>query len=306
MPSEIISNQFPLVAGFGSSVLDILERTETIELYGKNPVSHQIMQMGGVIPTALIVLARLGVPTELHTVIGDDMLGNKLLSILTYEKVGTTNVIKNSSMVTPIATVILEKDTRTIFFTTEGFSKQFHPELAASLSKNASYLLIDGHNAPMSHAFIQQARLSNTKIILDLGTPKEGLDGLINEVDTIIVPGAYWKTLPEQDPKITAKNLLMEGPSTVIVTMENKGCFFATKDEIFYQPSYQVTAIDTNGAGDTFFGSLAYGLICQWPLTKTAQYAAAAAALSCTKIGKDEKIPRSENEVFDFINTHTA
>jgi sulfofructose kinase len=290
-----------MVAGFGSAVLDVLMRTEKITLYGKNPVSHQIIQMGGVIPTALIVLSRLGVRTELYTIIGDDMLGTKLCSILSQENVDSTHVVKSPTMTTPLATVILEKETRTIFYTTADFSKQFDQLLADSLSLNSDYLLIDGHNAPMSHAFIKKARLGNTKIIMDLGTPKDGLEGLIKEVDTIIVPGAYWKTLPQRDPKLVAKELLGNGPTTVIVTMEDKGIFVATKDDIFYQPSYHVTAQDTNGAGDVFFGTLIYGLLKNWTLPDTVKFAAAAAALSCTKIGKDAKISRSESAIRDFM-----
>jgi sugar/nucleoside kinase (ribokinase family) len=158
----------------------------------------------------------------------------------------------------------------------------------------------------MSEDFVKRAHMHQTHVILDLGTPKEGLDGLIGEADTIIMPGAFWKSLAPREPKEIAKEYLLKGPSTVIVTMEDKGTFVATKDNLFYQPSYRVTALDTNGAGDVFFGILTYGLLKNWPPTKATQFAAAAAALSCTKIGKDEKIPRSEEEVFTFMKTHTA
>jgi len=306
MPSETTADHIPLVTGFGSSVLDVLMRTKTITLYGKNAVSHQIIQIGGVIPTALVALSRLGIKTELFTIIGNDMLGTKLLSILTDEHVGVSKILQTPSMQTPLATVVLEGETRTIFYTTADFSKQFEPNLADSMPKEASYLLIDGHNCRMSHMFVARAHAGGTRVIMDMGTFREGLDGLISESDTIVVPGAFWKALSPREPKDIAKDFLTKGPSTVIVTMEDKGIFVATKEELFYQPSYHVTALDTNGAGDVFFGTLTYGLLQKWPMTKTTQFAAAAAALSCTKIGKIEKIPRSEEEVFAFINTHTA
>jgi sulfofructose kinase len=290
-----------MVTGFGSAVLDVLMTTDKIVLQGKNPVTHQMLQIGGVIPTALVVLTRLGIKTDLYSIIGDDMIGSTLLTILKNENVGVTHVIKNSSMMTPLATVVLMGDTRTIFYSTADFSKQSNQHLAQTLSRNTSYLLIDGHNNRMSHEFIKRAHLNDTKVILDLGTPKTGLDNLLREVDTIIVPKAFWSILPQKDPKAIAVHLLKRGPSTVIITMEDKGCFVASKDEMFHHPSYTVPAIDTNGAGDVFLGSLTYGFVNKWPLTKTVQFASGAAALSCTKIGKDEKIPRSENEVFEFI-----
>ncbi|OGG11477.1 hypothetical protein A2Z00_02945 [Candidatus Gottesmanbacteria bacterium RBG_13_45_10] len=292
------------VAGFGSAVVDVLMMTDEIILRGKNLVSHQIIQMGGVIPTALIVLSRLGIHTQLYTIIGNDMLGDNLLSILEKEGVDTNHIIKNPAMTTPFATVIIQKESRTIFYSTREFARQVHPEYATTLTPHAPFLLVDGHNSHMAQEFIRRAHAQKTQVLLDLGLPKPGLDQLIPIADTIIVPGAYWKTLKEKDPEHIAKDLLTRGPTTVVLTMEDRGCLVATKEVFFHQPSYRVTAVDTNGVGDVFFGAFTYGLANKWPINKTTQFATAAAALSCTKVGKDEKIPRSEKEVWDFTKNN--
>ena len=52
------------------------------------------------------------------------MIGQKLLDILEKEGVDTSAVVQNPSMATPLATVVLENETRTIFYTTTDFTKQ--------------------------------------------------------------------------------------------------------------------------------------------------------------------------------------
>jgi sugar/nucleoside kinase (ribokinase family) len=88
--------------------------------------------------------------------------------------------------------------------------------------------------------------------------------------------------------------------------MEEKGCMVGTGETIFHKPSYKVTAADTNGTGDVFFGAFTYGLIRNWSLEKTAAFSCAAAARSCAIFGKEDKLPHSEAEVNEFIKTHTT
>ena len=69
-----------LVAGFGSVVADVLMLADAVSLGHKNHVAHQEIQVGGVVPTALIVLSRPGCNAT-HTAIGDDLFGDALLAI---------------------------------------------------------------------------------------------------------------------------------------------------------------------------------------------------------------------------------
>lgn len=291
-----------LVAGFGLAITDVLVATDSVTLRTKNRTSTQMIQMGGVIPTALIVLTRLGIPTQFYSMVGKDMFGDTLLSILQKEGIDHTHVARNPDVNTPFASVVLhDGDQRTIFYTTGKFSEWRQPGFAQSLAPDATYLLVDGHNNHMAYEFAKQAQSQKTQVLLDLGNPKPGLDELIAKADGVVIPRAYWKTLGLQDPETIAKKILKKGPRLVVVTMEEKGCLVATRDSLFHQPSYPVKAIDTNGAGDVFFGSFTYGLLKKWPLPKAAQFASASAAQSCTVIGKDKKIPRSEEGVLQFI-----
>ncbi len=306
---DVHIHETALVAGFGSSVVDVLMMaTESIGLQRKNPIHNQTIQIGGVIPTALVVLSRLGVSTELHTIIGTDMFGESLCTLLNKEGIELKHIMRSETMTTPLACVVIHNDNgqRTSFYTTGEFSHSDDIRVVENINPKATYLIADGHNPQLTHEAIKKAKKHGTKVLLDLGNPKPGLEGLAKESDAIIIPKAYWGTLEEKNPEEIVKNFLSYGIPLVILTMEEHGCLVGSTDGIFHQPSYNVTAIDTNGAGDVFFGTFMYGLVKSWDVSKASQFACAAAARSCTIFGKDKKIPTSEEEVFEFIRTHTV
>ena len=297
-----------LVAGFGSVVADVLMLADAVSLGHKNHVAHQEIQVGGVVPTALIVLSRLGIATQLHTAIGDDLFGDALLAIFKKENVGLGTIVRGEKTETPLAFVVIQKKTghRTSFYTTGAFPTISRESFVSALDPKTTHLLIDGHNSAVALDFIRAARKQEAQILLDLGNPKDGMDQLIKESHVVIAPQAYWKTVwPGKKPEAIIQHLLSTGPELVVLTMEEYGCFIGNKEALFHQSSFTVDAVDTNGAGDVFFGAFTYGLLKNRPVQKIAEFACAAAAQSCTKIGKDQKIPRSETEVIDFMKTHT-
>lgn len=297
------------VTGCGLVVVDILMMTDHIRTYHKNRVAHQAIQLGGVVPTALIVLSRLGVTTEIYTTIGDDLFGEALMTIFKKERVGIGHIIKVPETETPLAFVVIHEKTgnRTSFYTTGSFSNIKHDAFANTFGTKPQFLLVDGHNNEATFELMKKARKSGTTTLLDLGSPKKQMERLISYADIVIVPQAYSSvSWPKMSPESIIQKVLKFGPNLVVHTMEEKGCMVGQQQQkIFYQPSFPVKAVDTNGAGDVFLGTFTYGLCQSWPITKTAQFACAAAALSCTRIGKDQKIPHSEEEIFAFMNAQS-
>ena len=125
---------------------------------------------------------------------------------------------------------------------------------------------------------------------------------MIESADVIFVPEAFrLAIMPKEKPETVAVKLERRGPRIVVVTCGEKGSFIASGGKVFHQPAFKVKAIDTNGAGDVFMGGFAYGLVKGWPLERTARFADAAAAITCTKFGKIQAMPKSEAEVMHFL-----
>lgn len=86
--------------------------------------------------------------------------------------------------------------------------------------------------------------------------------------------------------------LMRRTPCPVILTRGGEGAWYRdfAQSEPVHQPGFTVDAIDTTGAGDTFNGALAVFL--REGLPQAVRKAAAAAALSVTKLGAQGGMPR--------------
>lgn len=305
----MIDTLSPKISGFGLTVVDILMQIEDgIHLYQKNPVDMQMVQLGGVIPTALVTISRLGLDTHLYSAFGDDKFSEILDDIFEKEKVKVTEVRNPDKYQTPLSIVAIDKTTgeRTGFNSQGDFPKLTTDSVNTTLDNGTSMVLIDGHNSTASLQFIKEAHSRSATVLLDLGNPKKGMEQIMKESDGIIVPQAYWKALwPHSSPQIIINELLKIGPKIILMTMGPDGCIIATPHEKIYQPAFDIKVVDTNGAGDIFLGAFAYGLAYKWDFKKIARFAAGAAGYSCQRYGKEEKIPRSVEDIENFIDANS-
>ncbi|MDP2791513.1 MAG: ribokinase [Rectinemataceae bacterium] len=101
------------------------------------------------------------------------------------------------------------------------------------------------------------------------------------------------------DPKSAALAVLAKGPSTCVLTLGTSGYVTAEAGAASRFPAFQVKAVDSTAAGDTFTGYLAAGLAAGRSLNNAARTASAAAALCVTRRGAQSSIPTlAETESF--------
>ncbi len=87
----------------------------------------------------------------------------------------------------------------------------------------------------------------------------------------------------------------------IMLTLGDKGCIYHHGDEELYQAAFDVTAVDTTAAGDTFTGFFIAGMIKKQPIRDVLITASKAAALAVQKKGAAQSIPfLSEVEIFNI------
>lgn len=108
------------------------------------------------------------------------------------------------------------------------------------------------------------------------------------------------------DPGQAASALAQEGPENggVVVRDGKRGCYVATRDYCEKIAAFEVSAVDTNGAGDTHVGSFIARLAKGDNPRVAARYANVAAALSTTKRGP--ATAPSFHDVFAVLNQREA
>jgi ribokinase len=113
------------------------------------------------------------------------------------------------------------------------------------------------------------------------------------------------KILDFAEAERAADELLMLGPSAVVMKLGALGCLVATPGKKTRVNGFEVRAVDTTAAGDAFNGALAVALAEGRSLTDAAEFANAAAAISVTRLGAQPSLPCRE-EVAQFLELSAA
>lgn len=96
-----------------------------------------------------------------------------------------------------------------------------------------------------------------------------------------------------------ARELLGQGPHTVVVTLGAGGALAVTRDEEARHPGFPADAVDTTGAGDTFNAAFVSATARGLPLAERLRFACGAGALSVTGMGPRGRLPTlAEVEAF--------
>ena len=120
--------------------------------------------------------------------------------------------------------------------------------------------------------------------------------GLIPLTDLLIVNEGEAEALSQ----FIEKDITKLGLPHLIITLGSKGARYIGEQGCFSVAPFNVTAIDTTGAGDTFLGYVLADLSDGQTMQQAMSYASAAAALQITRQGALPAIP-SRSEVNRFI-----
>ena len=109
---------------------------------------------------------------------------------------------------------------------------------------------------------------------------------LVNEIEGSLLSG---KTTPEE----ILSALIEKYPSShIILTLGEKGAYYAHGSERVFQPAFPVEAIDTTAAGDTFTGFFLATFIKGKTVKESMELAAKASSIAVTRKGAAPSIPK--------------
>ena len=99
-----------------------------------------------------------------------------------------------------------------------------------------------------------------------------------------------------EDAKKAANKFLQMGIKNIIITLGEKGAYFANKNESIVVPvtNLKSPVVDTTGAGDAFNAGLAVALSEGKNIRETLVFANTTAGLSTTKIGTANSMPNRD------------
>lgn len=280
-----------LIFGIGITVVDhVIQIPAYPPADSKTTISRHLRQVGGPVPTALSTVAFYGAKAILLSRWGEDDAGEFVQKQLPERKIDTSLCKTYPDWETGFAQVWL--DTTNGKRTLASFPGNFPPITAADIDQpeiavqlaEAQILHLDGTYPEATLRAARVARQDGTTIVLDAGSSKPGMEQLFPLVDVLIASKLFRQSYFGLSA-VTADQLRALGATTVITTEGERGASCYTPDDQFHEPSINVDAIDTNGAGDIFSGAVLFGLSQEWPLRKTIRFANQVAGYSCGRHG---------------------
>lgn len=283
------------VIGLGFSSLDTIGLVPHLpRLDQGTPLLDLTRQGGGPVAQALVTLARLGARAGFIGRVGDDEAGLAMRHGLDAEGVDVSRLQTEPAATSPQCIILVDQPTgkRSICCTT-GSVAAISDDVDVAYACAGSYLHLDGYSPAAALVAARSARVAGVTVCLDAGGPGRHLHDLVPVTDVLIAAESFVRAFASDGTLETgARQLMAMGPAIVVVTRGERGSYIRTADQELVTPAFSVPVVDTTGAGDVFHGGFLYGLLQGWELARTARFAAAAAALKCTKLGGRAGIPR--------------
>ncbi len=296
----------------GSINMDLVANTPRIPLAGETLLGQDFQtHHGGKGANQAVAVGRLGYPVSMIGRVGDDAFGTELRAGLENAGVGTAGVA-TSAGASGVAVIVVAESGENSIVVIPGANAHVTPaDLDASIETiRSAGMILAQLEIPLEtvlHLAAICAR-ENVSLMLDPAPaaklPAELLKNVTwftpNETEAAFFIGDPSDSTKES-PEI-AKSLMSKGIRGVVLKLGARGAYLASPDGVMasIQP-FPVRAVDTTAAGDCFNGAFAVGLLMGKDPAESARFAAAAAAISVTRVGAQSSMP-ALNEVLDKLN----
>lgn len=314
------------IVALGEVVADIYREE------GGSPVELPFMARPGGAPANVAVgAARLGSESAFVSSVGEDLFGDFILRALESEGVDTSAVVRQRQPTrTSLAFVeVSETGDRSFTFyrSSPAADELLAPEdVSAGLLSGAAFLniqsipLIRDPVRSATHRAVELAQEFGVAVAFDVNyrehlwesgnAAREAIESLLGRSRIVKMgDGELAALLGTEDVEEAARIVLDRGAHLVLISLGERGAFYATRGFAGYVMAPEVEAVDTTGAGDAFLAAtlshLADAHRSDWSegqVHEAARRGTAAGSLACTGFGAMGALP-TEDELERFMSS---
>jgi sulfofructose kinase len=276
------------LVGVGLNATDTLIPLDAFPARGsKVEYTDESVMPGGQVASAMVACQTWGLTTRYVGKLGDDDAAR--LHERAFADVGTeARLIHVTGAASPRSLILVDAlGERTVLCRKDDRLILQPEEIEREWVTSARALLVDGHDTAAATQAAQWAREAGIPVVADIDEPYPGIDALLERIDCLIVSRDFpLRMMKEQDLHEALRKMHARyGNKLTAATLGENGVLAWDGTQFHYSAAYQVHVIDTTGAGDTFHAAFIYGLLQGWPLQQQLDFACAAAAKNCTRVG---------------------
>jgi ribokinase len=304
--ARMIRNAKPIVV-VGSINIDLVARAERVPVAGETVHSSDFqMHPGGKGANQAVAVARLGYPVRMIGHVGSDEFGEELRAQLVRSGVDASSV-QTSKGPSGVAMIAVAPDGNNAIVVTPGANAFVSPK---DVDDNSDAIREAGVVLTQLEIPLETVEYLGTlcarleiPLILDPAPARALPADLLHsvswltpnetEIGCCVTEMRHSSNRRETSEILDA--LLEQCRDGVVLKMGSRGLYLATKDGFRqHVNAFPVSAVDTTAAGDAFNGAFAVALMLGRSPLESAQFAAAAGAVSVTRAGAQPSMPSME------------
>ena len=289
----------PYILVFGASVIDIIGFSKVKYKKHDSTPGRIKMSFGGVCRNIAENMARVGVKTQLISILGDDEKGYNLLEHAKYIGYDMSNSLVLENKSTPTYMAILDENGEMVsaislmMKSIDEMSFNFIKS-KSEIIENSQFTVVDA-DSPENLEFILKEFSSKTKFILDpiSAAKAERIKHLVKYFHTV-KPNRHeaemfvgFKIKDREDLIKAGDYLLAQGVKNVFISLDEEGIFFTNGKQRGTIKANNVYVKNVTGAGDSFVAGLGYGYYNNLNLEDTIKFSI---AMSIITISHEETI----------------
>jgi sugar/nucleoside kinase (ribokinase family) len=306
------------VLAVGQFVVDVL--VKPVERHPPADVADIVdfirLDTGGCTLNAARVLHKLGVRVRLAGLVGDDRLGEFLLSEVAHAGLGASGLKVRPGGVTSSSIVLVGPSGERSFFHCPGVTAEMTiNEIDEEDFAWAEVVHLAGTSELQSLdivALLKKAKEAGKTVSLDVDYDPQGKWG--DRVRPWLPHLDYFLPSRKEAAAVSGRSDVEEilqffgesGVGTTVVKLGRDGCIAKSPDgHTLKHPAFRVDVVDATGAGDAFVGGFLAGVCESRPLEECLRMGCAAGALTVTALGASAGI--RDREQFDrFLEERTT
>ena len=286
----------------GSLNMDLVTRSPRIPRPGETLIGSDFRTVpGGKGANQAVAAARLGARTSMVGRVGCDAFAEELLANLATAGVDHRFVLQDSEAATGVALIVVDDAGQNSIVVASGANMRLSPADvgAAEAVISAADVLLLQLESPLETVTraAEMARAHGATVILN-PAPACPLPAQLLALVDVLAPNesetALLTGLPVGDQaevEEAAVALLDLGVGNVILTLGERGALLAWRGRTEFFPAFDVSPVDTTGAGDAFMAGVAVALAEGKALAEAVRWGNAAGALATTKLGAQSSLP---------------
>jgi sugar/nucleoside kinase (ribokinase family) len=274
----------------GGAVQDIVMRVETFPKAGhKVQASDYVVTIGGQSGNAAVAAARLGAVTFYAGTLGapDDPVAGEIVAALEKNGVDCSGTVRVPGAQSSVSLILLDAQGEKMIATRRdsGLNDAKLPHIPELVAR-ADAILADNRYPLFAVPVCEAAKARGIPRVLDFDKPTAFDDRLLLLSTHVIASAdAAREATGETDLPAALKTMGRHLGCFLAITDGAAGYYWLDRGEVSHGQAFKVDVVDTLGAGDVFHGAFTLRLAETGDEVEAMRFAAAAAAIKCTRFG---------------------